>query len=75
MMKMGSNAANDDYTLRCKAEGIKIHPSRFPAQLPKFFIKMLTEPCDLVVDPFIFLSLRIRRHRFRVCNILALTIG
>ncbi len=52
MMKMGNNAANDPYTMKCKEEGIKIHPARFPALLPKFFIKMLTEPNDLVVDPF-----------------------
>ncbi len=52
MMKMGNNSANDLYTMRCKEEGIKIHPARFPALLPKFFIKMLTEPNDLVVDPF-----------------------
>ncbi|WP_353068791.1 site-specific DNA-methyltransferase [Tunturibacter empetritectus] len=52
MMKMGNNSANDQYTLRCKAEGIKIHPARFPSALPKFFIKMLTEPNDLVFDPF-----------------------
>jgi site-specific DNA-methyltransferase (cytosine-N4-specific) len=52
MMKMGNNSANDPYTLRCKAEGIKIHPARFPSALPKFFIKMLTEPNDLVFDPF-----------------------
>src|SRR5260370_40256409 len=41
MLKMGNNAANDNYTLRCKEQGIKIHPARFPAALPKFFIKML----------------------------------
>ena len=52
MMKMGNNSANDAYTLRCKAEGIKIHPARFPATLPKFFIKMLTEPDDVIFDPF-----------------------
>jgi len=52
MMKMGNNAANDVYTRRCKEEGIKIHPARFPASLPKFFIKMLTDPDDLVLDPF-----------------------
>jgi DNA modification methylase len=52
MMKMGNNAANDDYTMRCKEEGIKIHPARFPAQLPKFFIKMLTQSNDVVLDPF-----------------------
>lgn len=52
MMKMGNNSANDVYTLRCKEEGIKIHPARFPALLPKFFIKLLTEPNDVVCDPF-----------------------
>jgi site-specific DNA-methyltransferase (cytosine-N4-specific) len=52
MMKMGNNAANDIYTKRCKEAGIKIHPARFPALLPKFFIKLLTDPNDLVLDPF-----------------------
>jgi site-specific DNA-methyltransferase (cytosine-N4-specific) len=52
MMKMGNNAANDTYTKRCKQEGIKIHPARFPALLPKFFIKLLTDPDDLILDPF-----------------------
>jgi DNA modification methylase len=52
MLKMGNNAANDVYTKLTKANGIKIHPARFPALLPKFFIKLLTEENDLVVDPF-----------------------
>lgn len=52
MLKMGNNAANDAYTKRCKEQGIKIHPARFPALLPKFFIKLLTEPNDVVLDPF-----------------------
>jgi len=52
MMKMGNNSANDLYTKRCKEEGIKIHPARFPALLPKFFIKLLTDPNDIVLDPF-----------------------
>jgi DNA modification methylase len=52
MLKMGNNAANDSYTKQCKEGGIKIHPARFPALLPKFFIKLLTDADDLVVDPF-----------------------
>jgi site-specific DNA-methyltransferase (cytosine-N4-specific) len=52
IMKMGNNSANDQYTVRCKAEGLKIHPARFPALLPKFFIKFLSEPGDVVLDPF-----------------------
>jgi site-specific DNA-methyltransferase (cytosine-N4-specific) len=51
-MKFGNNSANDLYTVKCKENGIKIHPARFPTVLPEFFIKMLTDPGDLVVDPF-----------------------
>ncbi|WP_196485576.1 DNA-methyltransferase [Burkholderia cepacia] len=52
MLKMGNNSANDVYTKKCKEAGIKIHPARFPAQLPEFFIKMLTDEEDIVLDPF-----------------------
>jgi DNA modification methylase len=52
MLRFGNNSANDRYTLRCKEAGIKIHPARFPAALPEFFIKLLTERDDIVVDPF-----------------------
>ena len=51
-LKFGNNAANDPYTLRCKEAGLKIHPARFPAALPEFFMKFLTREGDLVVDPF-----------------------
>lgn len=52
MLKLGNNAANDRYTRRCKEAGLKIHPARFPAALPEFFLKLVTEPGDLVLDPF-----------------------
>jgi len=52
MLKMGNNAANDPYTLRCKEAGIKIHPARFPAALPEFFLKLLTSDDDIILDPF-----------------------
>jgi len=52
ILKMGNNSANDDFTKMCKDSGTKIHPARFPAALPKFFIKLLTSPNDLVLDPF-----------------------
>jgi site-specific DNA-methyltransferase (cytosine-N4-specific) len=52
LLKVGNNAANDSYTERCKQAGMKIHPARFPAALPEFFIRLLTEESDLVVDPF-----------------------
>jgi DNA modification methylase len=48
-----SNTGNDkDYITTCKERGLRSHPARFPAELPEFFIKFLTEPEDLVLDPF-----------------------
>ncbi|WP_420466940.1 DNA-methyltransferase [Panacagrimonas sp.] len=52
LLRFGNNAANDRYTERCKAAGIKIHPARFPAALPEFFLKLTTDVGDLVLDPF-----------------------
>jgi site-specific DNA-methyltransferase (cytosine-N4-specific) len=48
----GNNSANDKYTLRCKEAGITIHPARFPAALPEFFIKLVGVEGDIVLDPF-----------------------
>jgi len=28
------------------------HPARFPSDLPGFFIKFLTDPSDMALDPF-----------------------
>jgi site-specific DNA-methyltransferase (cytosine-N4-specific) len=48
-----SNTGNDsDYVNSCKERGLKPHPARFAPDVPRFFIEMLTEPGDLVIDPF-----------------------
>jgi DNA modification methylase len=48
-----SNTGNDrDYLQACKKRGLRAHPARFPADIPDFFIRLLTEPGDLVLDPF-----------------------
>lgn len=52
MLKFGNNAANDDYAKRSRELGLKMHPARFPAALPEFFVKLLTEQGDVVIDPF-----------------------
>src|SRR5579862_4478643 len=51
MLRLGNNSSNDSYTKRCKELNLKIHPARFPAALPEFFIRMLIDEGDLVVDP------------------------
>jgi DNA modification methylase len=42
----------DLYIRRCKAAGLAVHPARFPAEIPEFFIRFLTREGQLVVDPF-----------------------
>lgn len=49
---LGNNSANDPYTLKCKETSTTIHPARFPRQLPEFFIKLVSDEGDIVLDPF-----------------------
>lgn len=44
--------ACDDYQRSCRAAGVVVHPARQPRQLPEFFIRLLTRPGQLVLDPF-----------------------
>ena len=52
LLQISNSESNSLYLRRCKAIGLKAHPARFPAALPEFFIKMLSDPDDLVVDIF-----------------------
>lgn len=51
-LRMANTSSNDPYSRYCREEGLVLHPARMPAALPRFFIKMLTEENDLVLDPF-----------------------
>lgn len=52
LLQIANSDSNSPYLKGCKAVGVKAHPARFPGKLPEFFIKMLTEPGDLVIDIF-----------------------
>lgn len=52
LIEMGNNDSNGYYLRACKESGIKPHPARYPRALPEFFIKFLTDPGDLILDPF-----------------------
>ena len=52
LLEMPNTESNSYYLRRCKEEGIRPHPARYPQALPEFFIKFLTEPGDTVIDPF-----------------------
>lgn len=52
LLQYPNSESNSQYLRHCKSLGIKGHPARFPAALPEFFIKFLTDEGDLVVDIF-----------------------
>ena len=52
LLQIPNTESNGQYLGGCKAVGVKQHPARFPAKLPEFFIRFLTDPGDLVLDIF-----------------------
>jgi site-specific DNA-methyltransferase (cytosine-N4-specific) len=52
LIERGNNESNSEFIRACKERGAKIHPARFPPALPEFFIKLVTDTGDLVLDPF-----------------------
>src|SRR5262249_31164949 len=52
LLEIANTTSLDPYLARCREAGIEPHPARFPHALPEFVIRLLTEPSDLVVDPF-----------------------
>lgn len=52
LLQIPNTESNSHYLRSCKALGMSAHPARFPADLPRFFIRFLTDPEDVVVDIF-----------------------
>ena len=52
LIALANTESNGTYQKYCRENGLPEHPARFPSGLPAFFVKMLTDPHDLVVDPF-----------------------
>lgn len=52
LLNFSNSESNGKYMNGCKTVGCARHPARFPAKLPEFFIKFLTEPGDTVLDIF-----------------------
>jgi DNA modification methylase len=52
LLQIPNTESNGQYLSGCTAVGVKQHPARFPAKLPEFFIRFLTDPGDLVLDIF-----------------------
>lgn len=52
LLALANTESNSPYLRYCRDKGIKAHPARFPVELPEFFVRMLTDEGDQVVDPF-----------------------
>ncbi|MDO9401203.1 MAG: site-specific DNA-methyltransferase [Polaromonas sp.] len=52
LLSIPNTDSNSSYLRLCKEFGLERHPARFPSELPAFFIKMLTEEEDVVLDIF-----------------------
>ncbi|HSV73685.1 MAG TPA: site-specific DNA-methyltransferase [Chthonomonadales bacterium] len=52
LLEVANTSSADQYQEFCRREGLPVHPARFPAEIPSFFIRFLTRPGDLVLDPF-----------------------
>jgi DNA modification methylase len=52
LLAIANTDSNGRYQSYCKAQGIDPHPARFPPGLPEYFIRMLTDRGDTVLDPF-----------------------
>lgn len=52
LIAIPNTESNSSYLRYCREMGIKAHPARFPAALPEYFMRMLTDSGDVVLDPF-----------------------
>ena len=52
LIEVGNNSSRGPYHDFCRENEYKLHPARFPREVPDFFVKFLTNPGDLVFDPF-----------------------
>ena len=47
-----NTTSNSLYLNYCRSNGARPHPARMPEDIPRFFIKLLTDPKDIVLDPY-----------------------
>ena len=52
LLSISNTDSNSSYLRLCKELGLERHPARFPSELPAFFIKMMTDENDVVLDIF-----------------------
>src|SRR5262249_10442957 len=52
VLPIANTSSNDPYRRACREKGVIGHPAVMPEPLVAFFVQFLTDPGDLVLDPF-----------------------
>ena len=52
LLAVANTESNSRYLKYCQENSLPVHPARFPTLIPEFFVRFLTDPGDLVLDPF-----------------------
>jgi len=52
LIAIPNTESNSQYLRYCTENNLKAHPARYPKEIPEYFIRMLTDKDDLVLDPF-----------------------
>lgn len=52
LIAVANTESNSHYMRYCNDHDLPVHPARFPAVIPEYFVRFLTDRDDLVVDPF-----------------------
>ena len=52
LIAIPNTESNSFYLRYCETHDLKPHPARYPAELPEYFIRMLTDRGASVLDPF-----------------------
>jgi site-specific DNA-methyltransferase (cytosine-N4-specific) len=52
LLALANTESNGRYQDYCRDNDLPIHPARYPITIPEYFTRFLTDPGDLVVDPF-----------------------
>lgn len=52
VISVANTQANTNYLKYCRDHHLTPHPARMPPDVAEFFVKFLTEPGDLILDPF-----------------------
>lgn len=52
LIVVSHTSSNDYYQRKCRERGLVVHPARFPPDIPYYFIEMLTDKGNVVLDIF-----------------------